>query len=318
MSERVVLVTGASSGFGRLTVEALARRGHTVFAGLRDIAGRNARAAAELTGFVAGQPGFDADRPGVVVGQPGEVVGRRDDGLPSDGGRLRVVEIDVTDQSSADRAVTEIMAAAGRIDVVVNNAGMIFPGPLEAFTAEEAQRQFDVNVLGALRVNRAALPHLRARGNGLLIQIGSVAGLVTTPFTGLYAASKAALESLTEAWRHELAPHGIESVIIDAASYPTNIGVNAAMPADLERLGVYAEAFGGFTNAIVERSASVGGDPREVADAVVKLIEGGDRPVRTVVAPPGQYEPLQALNRTSAETAERVGTAMGVATYMTH
>ncbi|GID26785.1 SDR family oxidoreductase [Paractinoplanes brasiliensis] len=282
MSELVVLVTGASSGFGRLTAEALARRGHTVFAGLRDVAGRNAQAAAELNGS------------------------------------LRVVELDVTDQDSADRAVSEIIATAGRIDVVVNNAGGIFPGPLEAFTAEEAQRQFDVNVLGALRVNRAVLPHLRDRRRGLLIQIGSLAGLVTTPFTGLYAASKAALESLTVAWRHELAPFGIESVIVDAASYPTNIGLNAALPADTERLGVYAEAFGAFTNAIVERAAESGGDPGEVADAVVKLIESDDRPPRTVVAPAGQYEPAQALSRASAEAAERVGAAMGVAAFMTH
>lgn len=282
MSELVVLVTGASSGFGRLTAEALARRGHTVFAGVRDVSGRNADAAAELSGS------------------------------------LRVVELDVTDQDSADRAVNEIMAATGRIDVVVNNAGMIFPGPLEAFTAEEAHRQFDVNVLGALRVNRAVLPHLRAQRRGLLIQIGSLAGLVTTPFTGLYAASKSALESLTEAWRHELAPYGIESVIVDAASYPTNIGLNAALPADAARLGVYGEAFGAFSNAIVERATETGGDPREVADAVVKLIESDDRPRRTVIAPPGQHEPAQALSRASAEAAERVGAAMGVAAFMTH
>ncbi|MBL7260553.1 SDR family oxidoreductase [Paractinoplanes lichenicola] len=282
MSGFVVLVTGASSGFGRLTAEALARRGHTVFAGLRDVAGRNAQAAAELSGS------------------------------------MRVVELDVTDQASADRAVSEIMAAAGRLDVVVNNAGGIFPGPLEAFTAEEAQRQFDVNVLGALRVNRAALPHLRARGRGLLLQIGSIAGLVTTPFTGLYAASKSALESLTEAWRHELAPFGVESVIVDAASYPTNIGHNAALPADAERLGVYGEAFGGFTNAIVQRSTEAGGDPREVADAVVKLIESDNRPARTVVGPAGQVEPALTLSRASAEAAERMGAAMGVAAFMTH
>ncbi|MBM2618856.1 SDR family oxidoreductase [Actinoplanes sp. LDG1-06] len=284
MSKRVVLVTGASSGFGRLTVEALARRGHTVFAGLRDVTGRNAKAAAELA----------------------EVAGS-----------LHVVEIDVTDQDSADRAVREIIDAAGRIDVVVNNAGMIFPGPLEAFTAEEGQRQFDVNVLGALRVNRAALPHLRAQGSGRLIQIGSVGGLVTTPFTGLYAASKAALESLTAAWRHELAPYGIESVIVDAASYPTNIGLNAAMPADSARLAVYGEAFAGFTNAIVARSAEVGGDAGEVAEAVVELVEGTGHQLRKLVAPASQLEPLRTLDRVSAETSERVGAAMGVAAFMT-
>lgn len=147
-----------------------ARRGHQVFAGLRDISGRNAKAAAELTALATAEA--------------------------SD---LRVVELDVSDQSSADRAVAAVIDAAGRIDAVVNNAGVIFPGPVEAFTAKEAQRQFDVNVFGALRVSRAALPQLRRQGNGVLIQVGSASSRVTIPYSGLYAASKAALGSLTEA-----------------------------------------------------------------------------------------------------------------------
>ncbi len=280
---KVVMVTGVSTGFGRLTVEALAGRGHTVFAALRDVAGRNAPAAAELRA------------------------------LP-----VQVVELDVTDQASAERAVSEVVAAAGRIDVVVNNAGMIFPGPVEAFTAGEVQRQFDVNVLGAVRVNRAALPQLRQQGHGLLLQVGSVAGRVTTPYTGLYAASKAALESLTEAWRHELAPFGIESVILEPASYPTSIGTNAVMPADQARLGAYGEGFGGFVTAIAKRSAEVGGEPGEVADAVVRLIEApdGSRPLRTVVGPADQDEILQAFNLAAATTAQRMGAAMGVGSFM--
>jgi NAD(P)-dependent dehydrogenase (short-subunit alcohol dehydrogenase family) len=286
---RVVLVTGASTGFGRLTAEALARRGHQVFAGLRDIAGRNERAAAELTALAAAE------------------------GLP-----LRVVELDVTDQASADRAVAAVVSAAARIDVVVNNAGGIFAGPAEAFTAEEAQRQLDVNVLGALRVNRAALPHLREQGSGALIQIGSTAARVTVPFSGLYAASKAALAALTEAWHDELAPFGVESVALDPASYPTNIGANATMPSDAARLAPYGDAFGGYVAAIMERATTaVAADPREVSDAVVTLVEtpDGKRPRRTVVAPATQFEAVEALNRAADAAAIAVATDMGVAAF---
>ncbi|MFG1926015.1 SDR family NAD(P)-dependent oxidoreductase [Cryptosporangium sp. NPDC048952] len=182
---RVVLITGASTGFGRLTAEALARRGHHVFAGLRDVAGRNEKAAAEL----------------------------REQGVS-------VVELDVLDQASADAAVEAVIAAAGRIDVVINNAGRMFAGPIEAFTADEIQTILDVNVLGPARVARAALPHLRRQGHGALIQNGSLAGWVSMPYTGLYAASKAAVKALVETWHHELAPFGVESVTVDAASYP--------------------------------------------------------------------------------------------------
>ncbi|WP_454854584.1 SDR family oxidoreductase [Promicromonospora soli] len=286
---RTVLVTGASSGFGRMTAEALARRGHQVFAALRDPAGRNAGAAAELAAFASAR---SAD--------------------------LRVVELDVTDQESADRAVGVVLEVAGRLDVVVNNAGSIFPGPVEAFSADEAQRQLDVNMLGALRVNRAALPHLREQGHGVLVQIGSVSGRVTLPFSGLYAASKAALGSLTEAWHHELAPFGVESVVVEAASYPTSIGTNATPPADLARMGAYGDTMTGFVTELTRRTAETAGDPREVADAVVALVEmpDGTRPLRTVVAPEDQRHAVRAAGRAVDEAARVVSSGMGVAAFM--
>ncbi|GIM96150.1 SDR family NAD(P)-dependent oxidoreductase [Paractinoplanes toevensis] len=288
MSGHVVLVTGASTGFGRLTAESLARRGHRVFAGLRDVRGRNEKAAAELAGLASAE-GID----------------------------LRVVELDVTDQASADRAVAAVVEAAGRLDVVVNNAGGIFVGPVESFTAEEAQRQFDLNVLGALRVNRAALPHLREQGSGALVQIGSVAARVTVPFSGLYAASKAALAALTEAWHDELAPFGVESVILDPASYPTSIGVNATMPADHDRMAPYGAAFGAYVAALTGHQGPTLGDPREVADAVVRLVEAaaGTRPRRTVVAPGAQHRAVAELNRAADSAAAAVTTDMGVAAF---
>ncbi len=287
---RVVLVTGASSGFGRLTVESLARRGHQVFAALRGVSGRNERAAAELTAFAATE-GLD----------------------------LRVVELDVTDQASADRAVADVLRTAGRLDVVVNNAGAIFPGPVEAFSADEAQRQLDVNVLGALRVNRAALPHLREQGHGVLVQIGSVSSRVTLPYSGLYAASKAALGSLTEAWRHELAPFGVESVTVEPAPYPTSIGTNAAPPTDADRMMVYGDGMGRFVAELTGRQAEADEDPRAVADALVELVElpAGTRPWRTVVAPEAQRQAVEAAGRAADDAARAVSSDMGVAAFLT-
>jgi NAD(P)-dependent dehydrogenase (short-subunit alcohol dehydrogenase family) len=288
MSDIVVLVTGASSGFGRLIAESLARRGHHVFAGLRDVRGRNEKAAAELAA-IASDEGVD----------------------------LRVVELDVTDQDSADRAIGAVIDAAGRLDVVVNNAGGIFVGPVESFRADEVARQLDVNVLGAVRVNRAALPHLRERGSGVLVQIGSVASRVTVPFSGLYAASKAALAALTEAWHDELSPFGVESIIVDPASYPTSIGLNATMPGDQDRLAPYGEVLGGYVTAVSGRAQESAGDPGEVADVVVALIEAepGRRPRRTVVGPAAQREAVEALNAAADAAAVAVATDMGVTAF---
>lgn len=278
-----VLVTGASSGFGRLTVETLARRGHQVFAGLRAVDGRNQQSAAELKAL----------------------------GLP-------VVELDVTDQASADRAVAQVIAGAGRIDVVINNAGLIFPGPLEAFDAADLRRQMDVNVLGAMRVNQAALPHLRAQGEGLLIQMGSLASSVSLPFSGLYSASKAALKSLSDTWHHELAPFGVESVIVQPASYPTSIGNNAVQPSDPARLAPYGEAMTTYVSNLVARSTELGGDPQAVADALATLVEteNGKRPRWSVVGPTAQREAVEAVNRAELEATAEVAADMGIASSM--
>ncbi|MFJ3407307.1 SDR family oxidoreductase [Promicromonospora sp. NPDC090134] len=290
VERRVVLVTGASSGFGRLTVESLARRGHRVFAALRDVSGRNERAAAELAAFATRE---EVD--------------------------LRVVELDVTDQTSADRAVAAVLDAAGRLDVVVNNAGGIFPGPVEAFSADEVHRQLDVNVLGAVRVNRAALPHLREQGHGALIQVGSLSGRVTLPYTGLYSASKAALGSLTDAWHLELAPFGVESVIVEPAPYPTSIGPNSVGPADAARLSVYGENMTRFLTDLTGRQVESPDDPQTVADALVELVElpDGARPRHTVVAPEVQRQAVEALGRTADDATRVVAADMGVAASVT-
>jgi NAD(P)-dependent dehydrogenase (short-subunit alcohol dehydrogenase family) len=267
---QTILVTGSTSGFGRLTVETLARQGYIVFAGMRAVAGKNAPAAEELRAL--------AQREHLA---------------------LHIVEIDVTDDASVEQAIKAIIGATGRLDVAVNNAGVSYSGPLEAFTLEQAQQQFDTNVFGVLRVNRAALPHMRRQGSGLLLQIGSVAGRLALPFQGLYVATKFALEGLTEAYRYELAPFGIDAAIIEPGTYPTPIAAKHQSAADTERTALYQAAMDAFmTPFFAENRSATPPDPQEVADAVARVIAqpAGERPLHTVVATVAQRQAPQAIN----------------------
>ncbi len=267
---QTILVTGSTSGFGRLTVETLARQGYTVFAGMRAIAEKNAPAAAELRTL--------AEREQLAI---------------------HLVEIDVTDDASVEQAIEALIRAKGRLDVVVNNAGMAYSGPLEAFTLEQVHQQFETNVFGVLRVNRAALPHMRRQGSGLLLHIGSIAGRLALPFLGLYGATKFALEGLTESYRSELAPFGIDVAIIEPGTYPTPIAAKHANAADTERAALYQTALDGFTTPFyAENRSATPPDPQEVADAVARVIAqpAGERPLHTVVAPVAQRQAPQAIN----------------------
>src|SRR5467141_5257983 len=212
-SKQVVLITGSSSGFGRLFAETLARKGHTVFATMRDPGGRNAKNASEI--------GTLAEK----------------NSLP-----IYVLELDVTDEGSVVRAVDAAVAKAGRIDVAINNAGYYLSGLEEAVTTEQAQRLMDTNFLGPVRVNRAVLPHMRRQRSGVLIHVSSGAGRVVLPSFGFYCASKFALEALAESYRYELAAQGIESVILEPGQYETPIFGNIVTGADEARTNTYGAA----------------------------------------------------------------------------
>src|SRR5690348_6537892 len=241
---QTILVTGSTSGFGRLMVENLARQGHTVFAGMRDIAGKNAVAAEELRQLAAHEQT-----------------------------RLYVVETDVTDDASIERAIASIIETSGRLDVVVNNAGVSYSGPLEAFTSDQVRQQFETNVFSVLRVNRAALPQMRKQGSGLLVQIGSIAGRLALPYLGLYGATKFALEGLTESYRDELAPFGVDATIIEPGTYPTTISANRQVAVDTERYALYQARMEAFMAAFyAENRSATPPDPQEVANAVARVI----------------------------------------------
>src|SRR3979411_2495895 len=211
--KQVVLITGSSTGFGRLFADTLARKGHTVFATMRDLGGRNAKNAAEIRALA------------------------EKDLLP-----IYILELDVTDDASVERAVDAAIAKAGRIDVVINNAGYFVSGLAEAATTEQAQRLMDANFFGPVRVNRAVLPHMRRQRSGVLMHISSGAGRVVLPSMGLYCASKFALEALAEAYSYELAAQGIESVIVEPGQYETPIFGNTVTGADEARADMYGAA----------------------------------------------------------------------------
>ncbi len=273
--EQTILVTGSTSGLGRLTVETLARQGYRVFAGMRAAAGKNAPAAEELR----------------ALAQQEQLA-------------LHLVEIDVTDDASVERAIKAIIETTGRLDVVVNNAGVSYSGPLEAFTLEQVRQQFETNVFSVLRVNRAVLPQMRKQGSGLLLQIGSIAGRLALPFLGLYGATKFALEGLTESYRYELAPFGIDAAIIEPGTYPTTISANRQVAADAERFALYQAAMNAFTAPFyAENRSATPPDPQEVADAIAQVIAqpAGKRPLRTVVATVAQRQAPQALNDAAAQ-----------------
>lgn len=275
-SKRIVLITGASTGFGRLIAEALAGGNFRVFATMRGVNGKNAAAARELRGI--------AD----------------------------VVELDVTDDASVERAVAEVIAAAGRIDVVVNNAGRVLSGVSEAVTLAQAQALMDTNFFSVVRVNRAVLPHMRRQRSGLLLHVSSGAGRIVLPAMAYYCASKWAMEALAESYRYELAAQHIESVIIEPGSYKTAIAGNVESAADTERTATYG-AVNGVADTIMHTLEQIAGDPTEIVDAVVQIIETpfGQRQLRYRVG--GGAGGVQQLNAMSAELQQQILTSFGIA-----
>src|ERR1700723_30259 len=212
-SKQVVLITGSSTGFGRLMAENLARRGHSVFATMRDPGGRNAANASEIRALA------------------------KQESLP-----LNVLELDVTNDASVERAVQICVEHAGRIDIAINNAGNALMGLAEAVTMEQAQQIMDTNFFGSVRVNRAVLPYMRRQRSGLLLHISSGAGRLVLPAMGLYCASKFAMESLAEAYHYELAAQGIDSTIVEPGAYQTAVFGNLVMAADQARTDTYGVA----------------------------------------------------------------------------
>lgn len=280
---KVVLITGASSGFGRLIAETLARKKFSVFATMRNVRSRNAGVARELQELAL-----------------------------RENLRLQVLELDVTQDISVEQAVSAVLAKSGRIDVLVNNAGYGIMDLSETVTTEQAQRQFDVNFFGALRVNRAVLPMMKRQGSGLLLHVSSGGGRLAIPGMGLYCASKFALEALAETYRYELAAQGIDSVILEPGAHATQAMAKLEAGEDQERKAGYGQ-MGEVPARILQRLRSVRANPQEFADRVLEIIEtpAGQRQVRYRIGPGGPG--VQNINAVCEQVQAQVLEVFGIA-----
>lgn len=292
MSGKVVVVTGASSGFGKLTVLELARRGHIVVATMRDVEGRNAKVRSELI-----------------------------EAAKAEGHVLQVLEMDVTDEASVNSAIDQVINQHGRIDALINNAGAMAVGITEAYTVADVERQFAVNFFGTVRADRAVLPHMRAAGSGLLVHVTSLMGRVIFPFFGVYSASKFALEALAEAYRYELKGFGIDSVIVEPGPFPSNLLSSSPEPSDESVLASYGEvaAIPGQIKSSSSNSHDPHNPPRPqmVADAIARLVEATERrPLRTVVMPEGMDLGVERLNDAVSPIQNDMLTSLGMSSMI--
>jgi NAD(P)-dependent dehydrogenase (short-subunit alcohol dehydrogenase family) len=289
MDKQVILVTGASSGFGALSARALADAGHTVYASMRETAGRNAPRVAAAADYA------------------------RDHAVD-----LRTVELDVASETSVTAAIDRIVADAGRLDVLVHNAGHMSFGPAEAFTPEQYSQLFDVNVLSTQRVNRAALPILRRQGRGLVVWVSSSSTRGgTPPFLAPYFAAKAAMDSLAVAYASELTRWGIETSIIVPGAFTkgTNHFAHAGEPADDAVAAAYMDGpYAGVAEAALNGLAALepaDADAGEVARAIVGVVDApfGTRPFRVHVDPSrdGAEVVNGVADRVRAEMFRRIG-----------
>jgi NAD(P)-dependent dehydrogenase (short-subunit alcohol dehydrogenase family) len=287
MSKKI-LITGASGGFGKLTVEKLIANGHKVAAGMRDVNGRNKKTA---------------------------------DGLSALG--AIIIELDVTSDNSVTNGVTKAIESLGGLDVLMNNAGIGSAGMLEFFTTADFQKLYEVNVFGVQRMNRAVVPFFRNQKSGLIVYTSSLLGRITLPFYGLYQTSKWALEALAENYRVELSTFGIENCIVEPGGFPTAFAENLMYPSDTSQ----ATAYGDFINAPQKMGENFGNvlannpqqDPQKVADAFAELIDKpvGEKPFRTTVDFIGMGDHVEEYNAHLAQVTNGLYTNFGIAGMLT-
>lgn len=279
-----ILITGCSSGFGYDATKYLAQKGHHVFATMRNVNGKNAQVASELKEFAQ-----------------------------TNNLNIDVLEMDVTSDDSVNDAISNI----SEIDVLINNAGLGYGGPIESFSSDEVLAQLEINIVGTIRAAKAVLPMMRAQKSGLIIQVSSGAGRGAFPGLGIYHASKWGLEGMSESMRYELAPLGIDVVIVEPGPFSTNFFGNMITPQNNIATDDYnhvAAFFKGFedqvTTAFKDDNAPT--DPMLVVQAFEKLINlpNGSRPLRTMV---GLDFGLQAINDAVEPIRKGVLATMGLA-----
>ena len=259
MQMKNVVITGTSSGFGRLTALTLARMGYKVWATMRNADSKN--------------------------------VDKRDELLEianTENLQIKVQKLDVTSDDSVAHAIDKIIGEDGKIDNLVNNAGVMYVGITEAYSLDQAKDQFDINFFGVIRTTKAVLPHMRAAKNGLIINVSSLAGRLTFPYFGIYCASKHALETYSQSLSYELAPFGIEVSVNEPGPFGTSLLYSGPQEADVNALEGYGD-FKDIPAAMLKNfeglfTSDEAPNPQQVADDITRVIETekGKRPVRVV------------------------------------
>ncbi|MBA2679378.1 MAG: SDR family NAD(P)-dependent oxidoreductase, partial [Ktedonobacteraceae bacterium] len=263
--------------------------GYTVFATMRHLDGQNAEQAAQLRTHAQDQKG-----------------------------KLQLLELDVRDENSVNAAIESMLQRVEQIDVVINNAGIGGGGYTEAFTPDQLEETFDVNVFGIQRVMRAILPSMRARRAGLVINISSLQGRVVIPFAGAYTASKFAVEGLVESYHYELAPLGVDVVLVEPGGFLTGYWSKMMGPKDAERANGYAPDSNLPDNlwngVIANLQSEQAPDMQILVSAIVQLIEtpAGKRPLRTVVDPLMGGGAPTAVNQVSESVQRELLQALGL------
>jgi NAD(P)-dependent dehydrogenase (short-subunit alcohol dehydrogenase family) len=251
-----IIITGSSNGFGLKAAKDFSDKGNKVFATMRNPNGKNAHAKAELERLST---------------------------------KIKVVDMDVTNDASVKEAMSTILAEAGSVDILINNAGIMYLGITEAFSVEQAKFQMETNYFGAIRVMQAVLPSMRKAGAGLIINTSSLVGRISPPFFGTYTATKHALEGYSQALRYEVSPFGVDIVLVEPGPFGTGLLASGQAPAHSEVLETYGDLAGvpaamgeNFAQMLQSENAP---DPQWVVDVYLKLAEQpfGSRPTRTVV-----------------------------------
>lgn len=240
----IILVTGASSGFGQITATLLAKQGYTVYGTSRK----------ETDNTLEG---------------------------------IRMIRMDVTDTVSIRDAINRILSEQGRIDVVVNNAGVGISGAVELATDEEITWQMNTNFIGVTRVCSEVLPHMRKAGKGKIINISSIGGIIAVPFQGFYSASKFAVEGYSEALAIEVHPFGIQVCLVEPGDFKTNFTANRNISAATLHHEDYGQTFA-KSMKIIEEAENGGSNPEKLGLAICKLVKTKKPAFRTVVGPAGQ------------------------------
>ena len=241
MESKIVLITGASSGIGKVCADHLQQSGYRVY-----------RASRSLQDDTTGDSGN--------------------------------ISLDVDDESSVQEAISRIIEKEGRIDVVVNCAGFGIAGAVEDTSIEEAKAQFETNFFGVLRVCQAVLPSMREKGSGLIINISSIAGLISVPFQGFYSASKFALEGLTEALRLEVSPFGIKVVLVEPGDFQTAFSANRRKVARSENSSAYRDHLARALS-VSEKDESKGHHPIAIARLIERIIRNPSPKLRYSIGP---------------------------------